>query len=162
MKRCLLFLVIILTLSDANEIFCQLYDENTHSLEVYCESYRENVPIDCSEEINAVDAAQVIQLKMIGCDNETVSNEIARFREMRTLDLSYSEFRSLKWLKLDRLMVLNASHNELSHVPQEIIKRNADLAEMDLSYNNFEKIDTISFRGAANLLKIYLSHNFFR
>lgn len=162
MKHLMLLLVIIPSLCEASEIFCQLFDDNTQSLEEYCENFRESVPLDCSEEIITNDAVQVTQLKIRGCDNETVLDAIKRFRYVRTLDISYSEFKSLKWfdLKLERLMAFNASHNELLQIPQELIKRNPDLAELDLSYNNFEKIDSTNFRGAGKLEKVFLSHNF--
>lgn len=98
------------------------------------------------------------ELKTIGCDEETVLDFVQRFRRMRSLDISHSDFKSLSWLdiKLDQLVKLNASHNELNAITADLFKKLPDIIELDLSYNF---LIAANFRGATHLFKLNLAHN---
>lgn len=163
MTRSSYFILLCVALCSANELFCQIFDESTQSLEEYCENYRETLPVDCSEEFNSISPLQISQLKIIGCDNATVLEAAKRFHRIHTLDISYSEFKTLKWfsLKLERLAKLNASYNELVHISSDVLQKMPDIVEIDLSHNNFERINSTDFHGINRLAKIYFGHNFF-
>lgn len=164
MKQLFLFLLVwksAVLLCSANELFCQLFDENAKSLAVYCENYRGAVPIECTEDIYTIESLQVAELKTTGCDEETVLDFIKRFRHVRYLDVSHSEFKSLSWLdiKIDNVIKFNASHNELTQITAELFKRMPDIIELDLSHNYFQDFNATNFRGATHLSKIHLTHN---
>lgn len=130
-------------------------------LEKYCENYTAKVPKACVDrEIQPVEAFQVEHIKIGGCDVVTVLDSIKTFRNVRVLDISYSDYKTLDWLDLnvERLEVFNASHNELHNI--RMSQHNiSGLKEIDLSYNHFKRIDSHSFHGAGKLVKIHLSHN---
>lgn len=157
----LLLLLPIVTLCTANELFCQLFDENAKSLAVYCENYRGAVPIDCTEDIYTIESTQVAELKTTGCDEDTVLDYIKRFRHVRYLDVTHSAFKSLSWLdiKIDNVIKFNASHNELTQIPADLFQKMPDMIEIDLSYNYFQDFNVTNFRGATHLSKIHLTHN---
>lgn len=140
---------------------CQLYDENAKLLAIYCENYRGAEPMDCTDDIYTIESAQVTELKTIGCDEETVLDFIQRFRRVRSLDISHSEFKSLSWLdiKLDQVVKFNATHNDLNELTAELFKKLPDTVELDLSHNFFQDLNVTSFRGATHLSKVNLAHN---
>lgn len=163
MKRSfsLVLLWMIISFCTANDLLCQLFDENAKILAIYCENYRGAEPIDCTNDIYTIDATQVAELGTTGCDEDTVLGFIQRFRRVRSLDISHSEFRSLSWLdlKLDQVVKFNASHNELNHLTAELFKKLPDIVEIDLSSNQIQELNATSFRGATHLSKISLAHN---
>lgn len=163
MKCILLSISIVFLVSScqANNVVCQLFSEQMKLLEKYCENYTAKVPKVCvNREIEAVDAIQVEHLNIGGCDSVTVLDCIKTFRNVRALDISYSNYTTLDWLDLDveRLEAFNASHNEFNSI--KMSQHNiSGLTEIDLSYNHLKRIDSYSFRGAGKLVKIHLSHN---
>lgn len=162
MKHSLLLLLLwIISLCTANDLLCQLFDENAKLLAIYCENYRGAVPMDCTDDIYTIESSQVAELKTTGCDEDTVLSFIQQFRRIRSIDISHSEFRSLSWLdiKIDQVVKFNVSHNELTEFTAELFKKLPDIVEIDLSFNHFQDLNVTSFRGATHLSKIQLSNN---
>lgn len=160
MNYLLLVLLLVIKLCEANSFVCQFFDRKANSLEKYCENFPFAVPNNCTREIDAMESFQVEQLKIGSCDHVTVLDSIERFKGVRSLDISYSGYKSLDWLDLNaiRLERLNASHNELTNV--KIFKQNAsDLVELDLSFNQLKLIPSDTFNGANRLMRLHLSHN---
>lgn len=157
----LLFIVLIVALCEANNFVCQFFDRNMHSLEKYCENYQSALPLNCTREIDTfIELFQVEQLKIGGCDSVTVIDSIERFKSVRTLDISYSGYKTLDWLDLNvvPLEMLNASHNELTSV--KIFQQNtSELLEIDLAYNQLKHIPLDTFNGAKQLIRLHLGHN---
>lgn len=153
-------LLLIIKLCEANSFVCQFFDKTTNSLEKYCEHFQLAAPDNCSREIDAIETFQMERLKIGGCDRATVLDSIERFKSVRSLDISYSGYKTSDWLDLNviRLERLNASHNELTHV--QIFQQNAsDLAELDPSYNHLKHITVDAFNGVDHLTSLHLSNN---
>lgn len=147
-----------------NNVMCLLFDETTKSVSKYCDHFDGIKAENCSNDIYSgqLEPSQVIQLRIAGCNNETVLDAIKTFPNVHVLNLSYSGYKSLKWLnlKLEQLRSLNVSHNGLSFIPWELVQQTPELTEIDLSYNELTNIDAKRlFGGAGKLTKIYLSHN---
>lgn len=138
----------------ADEIRCEFYDEYAKSLAKSCKN--EN----CSK--NQAQTDEVLELKVTGCSNRTVLRAIETFSSVHRLDISQSDYKSLKWLNLkhNHLQVLNLSHNALAFLPWGFVERAPKLLEIDLSYNDLTHLDSKRlFDGAEQLQKLYLAYN---
>lgn len=159
-------LVVLLSISlcEANQFLCQLFDGKTNSFEKYCENYDGIVSEYCiNVELNFVDSFRVQRLRIGGCNKDVVLNSVAKFQNLSHLDISHSNYETLNWLNLNlkhlkHLKQFNASHNELSYV--WTLLTNTTVTEVDLSYNKLFNIGVETFGKAEKLTKIHLSHNF--
>lgn len=146
---------------------CQLFDESTKSVAKYCENPNTIGPKECLQQNHTgpIDTTQILQLKLVGCSNKTVLSAIETFENVRTLDISFSGYKSLKWLHLNlkHLTVLNMSHNALSFLPWRFAVHAPKLVEIDLSHNELTNIDAKRlFDNAEKLVRINLSYNSLR
>lgn len=161
MRNSVIFVLFTLSLCEASSLWCQLFDKNSKSLEQYCKNFTGTVSEDCSEQILSVDPDEVNQLKIGGCDQNTVNDAIKTFENIHVLDISNSEYDSLNWLnlKLYKLRTFNASHNKLTNIPVWFLKNAPKVSEIDLSHNQLAGIDLEAFQRAKKLVKIHLSYN---
>lgn len=168
MKSAIVFFVInlifsIVLLCEANE-FCLIYDDTTKSLEKYCPNYHGILPSNCSNTVNLARPLEVVHLRIGGCDSIIISDAAKIYRNVRTLDISNSEhagtyLKSLE-LQLDKLEKLNASHNELTTIARTV-RNPFEVIELDLSFNQLEKMDGDTFWHYKKLQYINLSDNRF-
>lgn len=146
----------------ANEIRCEFYDEQTKSLTKVCVN-SENCSKNQAETASIpTKSNEVLELKVTGCSNQTVLRAIETFSSMHRLDISHSEYKSLKWLNLkhNRLQVLNLSHNALAFLPWKFVEHAPSLLEIDLSNNDLTHLDSKRlFDGAEKLQKLNLAYN---
>lgn len=168
MKHFFAFVLFIIPLCGANDIVCELFDDNVQSFERYCENVKRLVPNNCSTQFRVIvptrieQFSQVIQLRIEGCDQQDVTDAIENFKSVRDLDISYSNYENLDLLSsaLQRLNRFNASHNKISIIHPNLLKNAHELVELDLSHNELSTIySNDTFTGAYALKKIHLSHN---
>lgn len=167
MKNFITFIVCLVVLgrSEADDFRCKLFDGRKKTLEYYCQNFKGIPPDDCSTRQFLVTPSQVVHLKMGGCDRETIAYAVAICSGLRSLDISYSGFKSLDAIDFSnaQLEKLNAFNNELLSDPwssyQSLLKRFPKLIELDLSHNKLSHIESFDVAGAANLKTINLSHN---
>lgn len=155
-----LFHICLVSFCAANDLFCQLFDENEKSLSVYCENYRGGVPAECTEDIYSIEPSQVIAFKAAGCDEDTVLEFLKRLHSVRHLDVSQSEFHSLSWLDkaLGSVVKFNASYNRLAEIDFSFAKM-PYIGELDLSHNSISTLNATTFHAATHLTQIDLSYN---
>lgn len=89
------FVVVVLvivsySLCAGKNLPCQLFDENLKMLEKYCENYHGFVPENCSSAFDFIESSHVTQLKMQGCDAETIRDTVINFRNVHIFDISSS------------------------------------------------------------------------
>lgn len=162
MKYFVCFIWFIVPLCGAKNKVCQLFDRNLKSLELYCENSRGVMSENCANESDVIDAMQMTQLTMEGCDQNYVIDTINKQKHVHLFDLSYSGYQHLEWLdlRLERLTSFNASHNEIEASPWHLLKKSNELIDLDLSYNKLTIIDSPAvFYGTHKLKKFHLSHN---
>lgn len=155
----LLLSVIPLTLG--KDSLYQLYNGDTKSLEYFCGNFYGTMSdVDSSREF-LTKSSEVMELKIGGCDNETVARAIEKCPNVRLLDISYSGYYTLGsvHLKANYLEKLDVSHNPLMNIPWFFFKQIPKLTELDFSYNKLERINSYDFEGANELMQIDLSHN---
>lgn len=152
-----ILLLLSIALSEANHFVCQNFNYETKTLGKYCEEFGGSIPNGCAREIEPIALNEVEQLKIGGCDRVTVLDSLERFSNVRTLDISYSEQKTLDWLDFGALNVqkVNASHNQLT----KLAVNASELIEIDLSHNQWKRIDANCFSGAVNLVRLFMSYN---
>lgn len=161
MKFLLLLLLIFINYCESNDFKCGYYNDNQKSVEFYCEKYEETFPTNCSTSsiylISSCEKSKVTQLKIGGCDWDKISQLVYDFKQIQSLDLSYSELASLKPFshKLDHLLKLDVSHNRLSENPREFCAKMPRLIEANFSYNELDHVSGLP----DSLMIIDLSHN---
>ncbi|XP_055302584.1 toll-like receptor 8 [Sitodiplosis mosellana] len=130
------------------------------SVAFYCENFNGTLPANCSTtylySIGYLDQSKVARLKIGGCDNDKIAQIIADFKNIRSLDISCSNLRSLTLfdVTLEHLRAFNASHNQLTEDPVDIWTKMPRVMDVDFSYNNF-KVQSLP----QSIIKIDLSHN---
>lgn len=149
----------------ADEFLCQLFDENAMQFSFFCQPNRGKVPQNCSYENDSTESDEVIHLEIGGCDNDTVFEAIERFKNVRTLDVSYSSYKSLDSLNFlnNKLEAINVSNNKLLEYPwrsySDFFVRFPELIELDLSHNGINAIHAITNGSVIKLKKFHVSHN---
>lgn len=161
-------------LNEATAFLCRTFDKNSKTLAYFCDAKNfETKNIDgCLNESFEVNPLGVTQLKIEGCDRKTVANAITFYQNVRTLDFSYSKYKSsvsdvgfkehtLDFLDLKHKQVqkINGSYNELLQFPRGFLKYYPELFEIDYSHNEMESIHLNEFDGALKLKRIYLAYN---
>ncbi|XP_055301802.1 toll-like receptor 13 [Sitodiplosis mosellana] len=163
MKFLFIFVLICIKVCDSIELKCGYLTNDQKIVEFYCENYQELWPVNCTKSalysISSCDKSKVTQLKIGGCDQDTISVLIHDFRNIHSLDLSYSDLQSLNPFNetLGQLVKLDLSHNRLTENPREFFTQNPmpRLNEIDLSYNEFSHVS-----GLPDALKqVNLSYN---
>lgn len=158
----ILLIISLNSLCHASNLTCLIIDKSVkNSLEKYCDRSIEQVSKNCSDTIEPVNFAEVCQLKIRGCDNNSVLSAVKRSQNIRDLDISYSAYEQLNWFdsKLDQLQKFNASHNQIQNLPLRFLKNAVEIREIDLSFNQLEEIPSNVFSGLKNLATIHLSNN---
>lgn len=128
--------------------------EKTH--EIYCKIRQQ----DCSSN-DGLNASEVTQLKIVGCDFRIVMDNLKIYKYVRGLDISYSGYESMNALEImhDHVTTINASHNSVLNIPKWFFNNTPELSEIDFSYNVLWTIKGVCFGCASKLSKIHLSHN---
>lgn len=142
----------------AIEIGCEFYDEQTKMLTKLCV----NAENCAKERAKPTKSTEVLAIKVAGCSNQTVLRAIESYLSMQRLDISQSQFKSLKWLNLkhNHLQVLNLTYNSLAFLPWGFVERTPELLEIDLSHNDLTHLDSKRlFDGAERLQKLHLAYN---
>lgn len=158
--------VVVIPLCNASgNIVCQSFDEQTKSIEQFCEQYQgDSLPQYCVyEELLRIDATHVNNLNIGGCEPEIVLQCIKQFENVHTLDISHSGYTTLNWLQnitsTMQLHRFNASHNALSYVFQLLKNTTPDVHTIDLSFNRLTNIGAHTFGVIKKLKNIFLSNN---
>lgn len=114
-----LIMLVAVSLSGSNRLVCQIFNSSEKLLQQYCDGFDGIPPANCSSDIDLmIDPSQVTQLKIAGCDPETVLDSTKRYqRNLRVLDILYSGYEDLDWfnLKLNQLQISNASHDDIRY-----------------------------------------------
>lgn len=157
MEYLLISLWFILLHQTNPQIVCQIYDMRFKSLQEHCKS----VPAGCSRQLQTIESYQVGQLTVEGCNANIIANEVNKFIYVTTVNIRQSESFNLNYLtvKLDRLKLLNVSHNNVQQLNKEIFIQMPEMIEIDLSYNALEHLEWGAFDYAKKLMRIHLSHN---
>lgn len=157
MKYFTIFVLCTIALCEAEDFSCQLFNERTKLFEYYCKDGK--VSESCVKNRFLVESSKVTQLKIRGCNEESVSYAVEACEYVNVLDISNSGYDSLDSfdLKHSRLKVFNASFNELTNLQPHFFARVPELIEVDLSHNKFGALR--SFTGVDNIKRIDLSHN---
>lgn len=155
-----IFLIFLVPFCESGVFKCGLTADGTELLEFYCSNFNQTVPEDCLDSFsieNITDKTKVFELKVGGCEDDKVKQLTESFSNIRILDISHSGVRSLDKfdLKHDLLMIVNASHNQLSEVPLKFFFQIPEMSEIDLSYNKISKINEFPNK----IARIDLSHN---
>lgn len=101
-------------------------------------------------------------LKFENCRTHWIQSTFDLYQKVRTLDISYANFRLLNDLDVDfeHLERLNVSHNYFEEISSHLFITNTGrLTEVDFSYNKMKKLDVATFSKMVNLSTINLSHN---
>lgn len=165
MKYLVIVVLCSISLTVADEVLCQICDKSANLLEYYCKNVTETVPQTCSSERipfkSFNDNETVEHLKIEGCNGKTVAAAIRSFKHLHSLDISYSNFKSLEWLNQKHLQLerFNASNNRLSDIPRDFFRQFPGLIEIDLSHNKLSGYLYFTFDSAIQLKNIHLSHN---
>lgn len=164
MKLWWLLVLSTVSLCEANKPLCQFYNGTANSLEYYCTNYKRLVPENCVRNRTNIEPLQVHHLKIGGCDSSFTLDTIKQLKNIRSLDISYSGYRSLNWfnLKLDHLHSFNVSHNELLEFRWHFLKHMINIREIDLSHNKLGNIYKDNSTKAHKLIAIDLSFNYLR
>lgn len=171
MKCSLVILILFASIyrCKSNDIRCQKFDENSKSLEIYCDKFSEKLHEKCSPNLDTIPYTQnVTHLKIGGCNFDLVLDITETYKDsVRILDISQSGYPNLEWMSmlspLNQLEFLNASHNQLEQIPMYFVPNTPALTGLDLSSNRVSVIDhTNRLKGAKNLKKVILSHNMIR
>lgn len=161
MNNLAIVILFAISLCDAHQFVCQLFDGKTKTFEKYCENYDGILSDFCiNDELNFVESYRVKRLKIGGCEKNIVIDNLIKFNNISVLDISNSKYGNLHWLRLNlkQLKKLNASHNELSHFWM-LLSNATKVTDVDLSYNRLHNIGIEMFGTTKNLVKINLSHN---
>lgn len=169
-----LLVVIVLSLfvficeSKDNNYLCVIFDEGMEFLELYCENSSGILPENCSniylihqfEKIIYKDRNKLQKLKYSGCDRSELKSEIWNFTNLRSIDISESDYTNLESVKLDHQILekFNASHNKILSIPLNYFDAAPNLIEIDLSYNNLKTIESV-FVKTLKVSRIHLSNN---
>lgn len=166
MKYPLIFISFTLSLCEANRLLCQLFNEQTKTLEQYCENFQGIIPANCTRASDLVDSLGVNQVEVLrvgGCNEFICLDAIERYNQIHTFDISLSHYTSLDWLdsssfKLEKLKKFNASHNGISSIMM-LLQNTPEATEIDLSHNKLTNINSSTFGRVDKLVKIHLSNN---
>lgn len=175
MKYLLILTLLSITFFGSTAFLCRSFDKSTKSLSYFCIGKSlETKFVKCLNVSFEVDSLQVSQLKVEGCDRETISTAIKSYQNVLMLDFSNSHYKSsddveskdhtldLLDVKHRQMQKINGSHNELTHIPRGFLKDYPELIEIDYSHNKLESFHLNEFDGASKLKRIHLTHNFIR
>lgn len=156
----------------ASDLRCQLFDESSKSIEIYCEGIEGELPINClgtgdlsrgskDHRSDEEPECQVSQLKVRGCNTSSTQTTIKSIPSLTSIDISNSKYESLAEFNLTQthLLHINASYNELSMIPVRFLIGVQGIVEFDFSYNKLQRIESNAFEGAIELMRIFLSNN---
>lgn len=133
------------------KLICKFDVQTTECLQNFNETNVKFIKYECKEQLDVV-TLHLSVLRM--------------FRNLRIMDFSYLGIKVFSFDKItsisDNFMLnvkmLNASHNQLSNISNEIMNYMPNIVEIDFSYNEFISLDLNKF-SAANLLIANFSHN---
>lgn len=154
------FVVCTIALCGANRFTCHHYTETTKSLRIYCD--RTDLPKNCSKDALSMSPTDVLNLKIEGCDQSRIADASAQYPNIELLDISYSSYSSLDWTGEDfkRVVVLNASCNDLSAVPTQILSKFPKIKKLHLANNKLDRISNGDFANVGQgLTDIILTNN---
>ncbi|XP_031639177.1 leucine-rich repeats and immunoglobulin-like domains protein 1 [Contarinia nasturtii] len=161
MQYFFIFLLCFVKLCASNDLKCGRSDEKVESIEFYCDNFAGIFPGNCTTSflnwINTSDKSAVTAVKVGGCDPNIVSQLLADFINVRSLDISYSEYVSLDrfGLKHDNLVKVNASHNQLTQIPRKFFADLPNVVEVDFSHNDLEGHIELPY----GVLSVHLANN---
>lgn len=83
------------------------------------------------------------------------------FGNIQEFEISYANIEAIhrNFEGAVSLMFLTMSHNNITEIPASVFVDTPQLAMIDLSYNQIEKINKFAFANARSLSRIVLSHN---
>lgn len=151
--------------SNNNDLVCQLFDASTKSVAKYCKWFNGELPQNCLTRVPftlpSIEPHQVIHMKIGGCNSSHTLDALEMYRNIESLDMSFSGLETLNWLavKCERLKTINASFNLISQVPWRLFIKNVpEIIELDLSHNKITILNETS-ASENKLQKIHFSHN---
>lgn len=146
----------------ADVVFYRFHNATTKSLAYYCENYRGRIPAEPhSSDMFPVYSSEVNALKVGGCDSATAAYAIDACSNLRTLDLSHSDYVSINAipLKTPHLETLTVAHNWLMEIPWFYFKYTPHLVDINFSFNQLERLNSFDFEGAVALKRIHFNRN---
>lgn len=142
---------------------CIRIDPSMQVIDYFCDKFHGNLPKTCSWNASFYIPLQAFEVKQLnfrrcGADLLDVMKKYPNFTE---LDISYSNYKTLDWfnVEINRLVKLNASHNNIEQLPRGFFNKTPALTDFDLSYNKLGTINNFFFESAIKLRRIYLSHS---
>lgn len=166
MKYAIIFLLFtVLKCEVTDKMFCGF--ETSDSLDFYSKDFIGIVPSDCSLDmsnmnifdVSSIDNEFITKIKLAAFSLPEVKKVIAHFGELRSLNISQSNYKTLSPLKHESLQKLNVSQNELTEIPVGFFRDMPVLREVDFSYNKLIKIRSASFESVTKLRRMDVSNN---
>lgn len=157
-----IFLAYAFSLCDGNNFVCQYHNEQTKSLEIYCDYYQKQLPRNCTAVNPSLNSSEVIRLKIEGCNQSDVCITSALFANIQQFDVSFSGYASLNCSgnEFEHLIDFIASFNELTAIPTKTLQQFPKLETLDLSHNYLTRVFNGDFAGVCRELRqINLSNN---
>lgn len=141
------FVVFTISLCKANSFECYYYTESSKSLEIYCNSYRNQLLTNCTHESSSIDPSKVTHLKIKECEQNFIVDASKKYSNLESLNISESGYRALDWMGIvfEHVVLLDASSNELNAVPTSILSKFPKLKELRLDGNKIERISADDF-----------------
>lgn len=97
------------------------------------------------------------------CERPEIPNDLYKaYTQLHTLNMTYlglTLFAVDMFSYAERMVRLNAAHNEIVELPSFLFHKNEKLIEIDFSFNKIKLIDDYAFAGDFKLQKLNLSHN---
>lgn len=80
--------------------------------------------------------------------------------QLRELYLNHNKIERLDFLiQLDKLEIIDLSHNELTQMSEKLFENKLALTKLDISHNKFKTIDFTFIRSTKSLTNLNISHN---
>ncbi|XP_055301686.1 uncharacterized protein LOC129568141 [Sitodiplosis mosellana] len=170
-SECFVFLIFICVSKAFDNWFCFVKTDNKNLKKFYCkQTFESDNDSNCFDlrfsrifNVPFTDFG-VTHLKIEQCEVKKVLVSVKSYKQLSSLDISYSGYKSLDSFDLQHqnLEILNCTHNHLNQIPMRIFSKTPEITTIDFSYNHLEKIESSSFEAAKKLKSIYLSHNVIR
>lgn len=132
---------------NANQLVCHYFDQNSNLLQIYCEDQRRFAD-NCTQGFPTLNPSDEFNLKIGGCDQSFIGNNIEKYPNIKRLDVSDSNYELLDWPGSisEKLIAFDGSGNKLTAIPTLLLSRYPKLLTLRLEENNIKRISVGDFQ----------------